>query len=325
MREFRQANPNAAEPVVVELAGGGYTLTRTLELNELDAATEQSPTVFRAAEGEEVRISGGRMIPAVAAKPVDDPAVLSRIISEDARPHILQLDLRAQGITDYGKMQARGFRRPYIPAPLELFVDDQPLHLARYPNVGAMKIGEVLQTGSVPRNGDFADLGGKFKYTDDRHALWTRAEDLWLSGLWNVGYADDTIKVAQIDPEAKTVTMAQATMYGIATGRPFRAYYALNLLEEIDEPGEWYVDRDRGLLYFYPPTGFSADSSRLGVSLLEEPMVALEGASYVRFENLTFECSRGMGVYIERGTSDLIGGCTFRNLGIVAVCIGKGT
>jgi hypothetical protein len=281
--------------------------------------------VYRAAPGAEVRLCGGRDIPLPALRPVTDLDVLERLPSAAARQAVRQADLRALGISDVGVMRPRGFRRPYVAAPLEVFSDGEALWLARWPNEGTVPIGKVLDAGSIPRDGDFSDRGGVFQYTDDRHARWTKAEDLWLSGLWHYGYADDTIRVAAIDPAKRTVAMAQATMYGIAAGAPWQAYYALNLLEEIDQPGEYVVDRARGRLYLYPPASFSPERSRVQVSLLEEPLLALEGASHIAFEDITFECSRGMGAYLERGTGNRFSGCTFRNLGLVAVCIGKGT
>ena len=39
---------------------------------------------------------------------------------------------------------------------------------------------------------------------------------------------------------------------------------------------------------------------------------------------MTFETSRGMGIYIECGNGNLIAGCTFRNLGSFAVFLGQG-
>ena len=325
LRAWRQTRALPEGGATISLRGGTYALDATFALDERDSGTPQAPVTYRAWPGEEVRLMGGRAIPAAAAVPLADDAVRRTIIEPAARDRVLQIDLRRLGITDYGRLQARGFRRPYIPAPLELFVDDQPLHLARWPNQGSVPIGKVLDPGSVPRDGDFSDRGGTFQYTDERHALWQAAPEVWLSGLWHYGFADDTLRVAAIDPVKKTVTLAQATMYGLASGRPWQAYYALNLLPEIDAPGEYVVDRQAGMLTFYPPEGYAPGRSRLCVSLLEGPMVALEGASHVRFEHLLFECSRGMGVYIERGERNRIGGCSFRNLGLLAVCLGKGT
>ena len=53
-------------------------------------------------------------------------------------------------------------------------------------------------------------------------------------------------------------------------------------------------------------------------------MVAIEGATGVTFEGITFEVTRGTGFYIEGGSKNTIRGCTLRNTGIIAVQIGKG-
>jgi hypothetical protein len=113
-------------------------------------------------------------------------------------------------------------------------------------------------------------------------------------------------------------------MYGFSSGKPWNRWIAQNLLEEIDLPGEYFVDQSSGKLYFLPPTGKHMARARLDVSLLGEPLVAIEGARNVTFQDVILECSRGMGVYIERGADNRIQNCTLRNLGIVAVCIGKG-
>ena len=58
--------------------------------------------------------------------------------------------------------------------------------------------------------------------------------------------------------------------------------------------------------------------------MLEEPLVQLKNTSFIHFNGINFECSRGMGVYIEKGNDNKIDNCVFRNLGIVGVCVGKG-
>ncbi|MBI3923127.1 MAG: right-handed parallel beta-helix repeat-containing protein, partial [Armatimonadetes bacterium] len=183
-------------------------------------------------------------------------------------------------------------------------------------------LGKVLDPGSVPRDGDLSNRGARFTYDYDRPDRWKHAEDVWLSGLFHYGFADDTLKVQSIDTEKKAIALAEPHLYGLASGQPWQAYYALNLLEEIDRPGEWYLDRGTGVLYLWPPS--PVRRAKVSVSLLDEPMVAMEGASYVSLRGFTFEVSRGLGVYIERGTGNLVAGCTLRNLGVVGVCIGQG-
>ena len=48
----------------------------------------------------------------------------------------------------------------------------------------------------------------------------------------------------------KTITTEYCSKYGFKEGG---YYYFFNVLEELDAPGEYYIDRDNGILYFYPP------------------------------------------------------------------------
>ncbi len=318
----RAAKREGSEAATVFLRGGDYFLERTFELNERDSGSEQQPTVYRAFEDETVRISGGRVIAPSAFAPVTDADVLRRI-PEEAHGHVVQADLKALGITNYGEHKQYGHALPVVPAPLELFFNDDVMPLAHYPNSGSIPIGKVIDPGSVPRVRDYVNIrGGTFEYTDDRHARWAGVDDVWLQGTFHYGFADDKIKVEWIHPDTRQVKLATPHMYGLASGRPFQSYVALNLLEELDSPGEWYLDRKTGMLYFWPPSDIA--SARITVSILEAPMVAMEGVSHVTLEGLTFETARGMGIYIERGEGNLVAGCTLRNLGTMGVFMGQG-
>lgn len=308
-------------PATVWLHAGTYERRAPFVLGPADSGTADAPVVYRAWPGDAVSLSGGHALPADVWQPVTDPAVLARL-DPAARGQVLVCDLRAAGVTDFGELHARGFRRPYVNPGLELFCNDQPLTLARWPNAGTVPLGKVLDPGSIPRNGDFGNRGGKFVYGGDRPDRWAGADDVYLSGLFNYGYADDTLKVKSVDPATKTITLAQATMYGLASGRPWQAFYALNLLAELDSPGEWYLDRPAGRLYVWPPVPLA--QARLSVSLLDEPLVCLEGASWITLRDLTLELGRGLGVYIEGGRDCLLAGCTIRHCGTVGVCIGRG-
>lgn len=312
---------------IVYLRGGVYERDLTFELNEQDSGSVRAPVVWRAYPGEEVTILGGRRIDAALVTPVTDRSILKRIIEPSARTRVMQVDLKSMGIGDYGQIRARGFRRPYIPAHMELFIDDHAMRLAQWPNPGEPRvpIGKVLDKGSIPRTGDFTNRGGKFHYDTDRVQLWKQAEDIWISGFFNNGYADDTVKIKRIDFDNKTMETVHPHMYGYKSGSAWNRWVALNLLEEIDQPGEYVCDTKTGVLYFCPPRSFDPKTSVLSVSILEEPLLALEGASFVHFADITFECTRGMGIYIERGENNRISGCTLRNMGMVAVCIGQGT
>jgi hypothetical protein len=310
------------EGITIWLRGGEYSINKTFELNEKDSGTEKSPMVYRAFPGEPVIISGGKKVSPAIFEKVDAPQILSRLIPA-AREFVMQADLKSIGIIDYGKHQQYGHALPVVPAPMELFFNHKVMQLAKYPKDGFILMGKVIDTGSVPRIRDYENIrGGIFEYTDDRHSRWTGLQDVWLQGTFQHGFADDKIKVEWIDPAKKQIKLSTPHLYGLGSGEPHQHYIALNILEELDSPGEWYVDCKTGILYFYPPS--EIQNSRIVVSMLEDPMVAMEGVSFVTIRDIIFEEARGMGIYIERGQNNLIAGCTLRNLGTIGVFMGQG-
>ena len=62
---------------------------------------------------------------------------------------------------------------------------------------------------------------------------------------WN-----NIVRIASIDREKRVITLAGDCSYAI---RPGDRYYVQGLFEELDAPGEWYLDRAAGKLYFWPP------------------------------------------------------------------------
>ena len=322
IRAWRKTLPaDANEAVTIWLRGGTYPLGRTFELTKQDGGAAGTPVTYAAYQDEIVRLTGGREIPAQAFGPVREAGALRRILPE-SRPHVLEADLRALGITDFGTHRQFGHGQPVVPAPLELFWNDTALPLARYPNTGSIAIGAIVDPGSMPRTGDYSNRGGRFKYTDPRHARWVGLPDVWLQGYFNHGFADDKIRLAAIDPAKAEVTLASPHMYALGSGQNYNQYVALNLLEELDVPGEWYVDAAAGRLYLWPPGDVAG--ARVTVSVVEQALVALDHVSFVTLRGLTIEEGRGLGVSIEGGSDNFIVDCTVRNVGTAGIMLGQG-
>jgi len=171
---------------IVEVRGGTYELSRTLELTAEDSGTEAGPIIYRAQEGAEVRLSGGREVS--GWEPVADEAVLARL-PEEARGNVLQATL---DVEDLGEVAAIGKR-------LELFFNDEPMTLARWPNEGFVKIADI--TGVEPHqiHGIPGDKVGKFIYEGDRPAGWADEKDIWLHGYWFWDWSDSFERVVSID------------------------------------------------------------------------------------------------------------------------------
>ena len=100
--------------------------------------------------------------------------------------------------------------------------------------------------------------------------------------------------------------------------RPGQWYYAYNLLEEIDQPGEWYLDRDRGRLYFWPPGAIETGVAMISVL---PNLVTMQGVSCVTLRGMTLEVCRGTAVTISGGTKARVVGCVIRNTGGWAVSL----
>ncbi|WP_438481713.1 right-handed parallel beta-helix repeat-containing protein [Oleiharenicola lentus] len=320
-RELRTKPGAASEKITLWLRGGTYPLARTFELNATDSGTSDSPFLITAYEKEEVRVTGGMPVPATSFTKVTDASLLRRL-PEAARGHVLVADLRALGVQDFGRHQQFGHGLPVVPSSMELFWNDTPLALARYPNTGAILMGEVTEPGSMPRTGDYSNRPGRFKYTDPRHERWVNAPDVWFQGYFNHGYADDKIRVAKIDVAKKEISLAAPHLYALGSGQNYNAYVALNLLEELDEPGEWYVDATAGRLYLWAPGDLR--TARIAVSILEQPLIAIENTSDCQLRDLIIETGRGLGIYLEGGTRNRITGCTIRNFGTMGIMFGQG-
>jgi len=300
--------------VTVWLRGGLYERARTFKLGKPDSGTKDAPIVYRACKGEHARLIGGVSIPASAFKAVTDKAVLKRL-APSARKHVLRVELPALGITDFGEAAVPG-RQP------ELFFNDRPMPLARWPNEGFARIAGVLGTKPYVSHGLKGDKVGKLLYKGDRPKRWVAEKDhMRLHGYWFWDWADSYEKVKSIDVDKRVIATAPPYHhYGYRKGLRF---YALNLLAELDSPGEWFLDRVSGILYFWPPGPIG--KAAVTISLLAEPLVEMKNSSHVILQGLTLEATRGAAVEISGGRENLVAGCTIRNTGTHAVSINGGT
>ena len=214
IRRLKQAGPLPAGGVTVYLAGGLYPLASTLEMTAADSGTADAPVVYRAAAGQRPVILGGRTI--TGFKPY--------------KGQILQADLAGQGF------QGVHFR--------QLFFDGRRQHLARYPNFDANNPyggGWAYADGKpVPM---YQDVPGEsrrqltYKPADARS--WAHPEEVEVFVFPRYNWWNNIVRIKSIDPQQRRVTLAGDCSYPI---RPGDRYYVQNALEELDAPGEWYLD-----------------------------------------------------------------------------------
>lgn len=90
--------------------------------------------------------------------------------------------------------------------------------------------------------------------------VWRNANDVEVvpSGL----YFQMRFKIKAVDPKARKVYLSGKALpypYGAAYDKMDR-YYVENVFEGLDSPGEWYLDRTSGKLYYYPLPGEDENS-----------------------------------------------------------------
>ena len=306
--------------VEIVIRGGTYTMQKTLTLTDKHSGKKNAPVVWRNYQKEKVQFVGGKEIKKFLA--VTDPHGMERI-NKLYQKEIFQIDLRTMGISDFGTITNRG--RP----GLELFFNDKKMTPARWPNAGWAEIADVPQTGELINPGEFQNMRlgipvgrhyGRFTYDGEQQNNWSNVDGIFLHGYWTWNWYDEFLNIQSIDTTTKEIFIKPLhSHYGYCKGQ---RYYAINVLEELDQPGEWYLDRSRGLLFFWPP--LPLESSKAFVSLLDDPVMLLDNTENVQVEGLSFEFSRGNGIIIKGGQDNLIAGCNFNNLGDIAVWIDGG-
>ncbi len=237
-----------SRPVTVHQRAGTYLLRESLTFQAEDSGTETAPIVYRAYQNETVRLAGGRVVAAGDFQPVFDAKILARL-DPAARGKVLELDLAKLGIRHAGPppdmFEGTG-------GLLELYVNNRRMPLSRWPNDGYTAMQEVVDGGAVGVNSH----GGAFLYRGDRPARWVEAlpEGIWIAGFWRVPWVLQAVHIKSIDVDRHMITQAVGVPGGIGSkyspevngtrrGDGKEPWYATNLLEEIDQPGEWCMTR----------------------------------------------------------------------------------
>lgn len=303
---------NGNELVEIILREGCYEQDKTIVVNK------RGNLMIRPYRLEHVVVSGGRSLPLKALKKVSDATIAAKLQPE-VKHLIREIDFDLYQLKIHG-LRPSGFGRPSMPAWTQVFINDSPLNVARWPNDSTVAIGKIVQSGIGPKGK--AEPFPVFGYAEDRPTRWKDIDDMWISGYFAHGYADDMIRVERIDTENKLIHTGQHTVYGFMTGKPWRQWFALNLPEELDRPGEYVIDNKRRKIYLYPP---NEKFGSLHVSLLEGPILAIENTENVSVRNIYFEYGRYIGIYLENTKNVLIKGCTIKNVGGVGISVGKGS
>jgi hypothetical protein len=242
--------------------------------------------------------------------------VLGRL-SPEARRHV-----RVHRVDGLGALSSRGFGRARQAAHSELFFNGDRMTVARWPNGEFARIGESLDA-DAPDDGHGRRLGRLpfgFRYEGDRPAKWKADDNIWVHGYWAWDWADSYERVTKLDPATRDILTAPPHgLYGFRKGQ---RYYFLNVLEELDQPGEFYLDAANRQVYFWPPSDLR--KAEVFLSRLDAPVLHVKDARGLTFDGFAIEATRGHGIVIEGGDSVRVTNVRLRNIGSVGVIVDGG-
>ena len=308
VRDLRESNIDVSEVFFRE---GEYRMRNTT-LTTGDSGTEEQPIVYKAYEGETVKFKGSQELDITKAEPVTDQAVLKRV-HPDAEGRLIQLDLAAQGISqadilEITDINAGGGLKGQVDYNT-LYIDDKEINIAQWPNGDGQYAAWEKSVSNT-----------SFQYSESEPSRWTEAiDDMWIGAFPDYDFNYFRESVADIDIVNKIISVnpkASTTF----TNPYSKRWKAFNLLEEIDVPGEFYIDRDTMTLYLYPPytlTGAKVELSLGGASA--KSFITGSNLSNMTFSGIEFSQITTGGILITNTNNIDFIDCTFRNIAPTAV------
>lgn len=326
----RNVSKEGKNGISVCVTAGEYRVS-SLSFSKEDSGTKNCPVTYYA-EGEVV-LNGGVTLSPGDFKPSAEYPEIEERLPEEAREKVYVLDLTKDpyGLTasDWGKIYAIGSYNTASsydgdftgPLYCELFVNDKRQTLARYPDSGFLYTEEVVKTG-LGRESDGALTAVEnwdeirnpepdvYKVNPDlakRIGSWQDLSEIWMMGYWKYDWADASTLIGEFDEETGILSPKFVSSYGTKTDAP---YYFFNVLEELSAEGEWYLDREKGLLCLYTPEGF--DSAIIDLSLSLGNIIKAE-ADHLTFDGFTVKGTRGDAISVS-GDGNTVKNCLIKNV-----------
>lgn len=294
----------------VILRGGDYRVSKPLLFSAEDSGEENASVVWKGYGKETPVIKGSVVLNIDDARPVTDTEILERI-HPNAKGRILEIDLAASGIAqeDIFDPAVNTFNNQDMLSCGEynsLYINGTEQELAHWPNGNRYanfaewvdadlerwpESWEEETNPPNPESGGSTPKTFRYQETDTAPSRWTQAENWWVTAYAGADFSRLRMSAASVNPENNTVTLKNNVLKQEAWGFFFsKRWQAWNLLEEIDVPGEFYIDRENMKLYFYPPE--DVEDGKLELSLLGKPLVKLRDASDITFQNMEFTQTR---------------------------------
>ena len=228
VRELRHSQGGALrQPVTVYLHGGVYTLAKPLEFTPEDSGTAENPVTWAAFEDEHPVLSGGCVL-----RGWKDVVVNGRKLWAMDIPSVRE-----------GKWYFH-----------ELWINGRRCQRARNPNDGFFRVASLpdFDPKAPYQRGQkrFVYAGGDIQAYDNLQDVEIVALHFWTSTRSEIASLDESKHLVNL----KNVSTMRLTD-GFGREPELARYFVENAFELLDSPGEWYLNRKTGTLYYMPRPG----------------------------------------------------------------------
>jgi len=281
--------------ITVQIMDGTYQIHGKIVLSSDSSGTPSNPVIIKGKD--KVIFNGG--IEIKNWEKVTESEILNKL-DENARKYVVKANLKNYGITDFGDF----FQPSWAVSEgtqIQLYFNKKPMKIARWPDEGFSYTGEIAGNGRFVVNVE-----------KEKILKWKQEKYLKAFGYWFYEWACQHMDVESVDVDSGIISLKnpERYSYGYKKGAMFFIY---NALCELNCPGEWFLDKETGNIYFYPPEDIK--KGQAVVSVNKEPFIEIKGASNIKIENIVFEDSRKEGIVTVDSQNITVNSCIFRNLG----------
>jgi hypothetical protein len=285
VRSLKKAN-QLKDKVNVNIATGTYYLSQSLSFDLTDSGLLGKEIVWQGEPGSNVVISGGIPLPCT---------------KQTNGTWECPVDQAPAAITFFDIQRVKGNSPRF-----ELFVNDQKMVLARWPDKGWAHVkAPISSTTQFSALQTLPTLTGDIKSAQ----IHTFAGNDWF---------DQIIGISAVNTASNSITLSSASTYPFEAGRRF---YIQNIQSALDAPSEWMYNATNKKITFIAPIGVVPQ--QVNISSLPT-LITTVGANYLSFQNLSFEHSTATAINVKNSNDMRLDHLNINNVGGIGLAVDNG-
>lgn len=302
---------------VLYLRGGNYSVDKPHILDTAFSGTEEYPVYISNYQDEKVTLISGKAIQASEFEELT--AEEAARVSVAARNNVRKINLESIGVEVPQDLTINP------EAVFSFFSGETKLVAARYPNNTTVGMGNVIDKGPVTRGGGAGvddGRGFEFEMIDDRPLNWKNTDDIWMHGAFYEEWEVGDYRIRTINKDTQSIRTYDHCRYGAEYKKNNNHYY-YNILEELDTPGEYVIDRINGILYYYLMSS-NPETELVSVATKKDTFFTCENSNYVYFSGIDFKNGSASAIIVNGGKGNTVQQCSFENFTDAALVFNGG-